>query len=124
MSEGIVDVLEAVQIQEHDRNLAQVTVRQRDRLAKPIVQKQPVGQTGEGVVLSGMGYLIHQLQQMPFSILAHADISDCRCHEDSLGTFQWAQHDFDWEPGSIFAQPVEFNPRTDLLCEGLGRGSG
>jgi hypothetical protein len=71
-----------------------------------------------------MGYLIHQLQQMPFSILAHADISDCRCHEDSLGTFQWAQHDFDWEPGSIFAQPVELDPHTDLLCEGLGRGSG
>ena len=124
MSQGIVDVLEAVQIQEHDHNLAQVTVRQRDRLAKPVVQKQPVGQTGERVILSRMGYLLHRLRQMLFCILAHADIADCRCHEDSLGTFQWAQHDFDWKPSSILPQPVELNLRAALLRQRFSRGPG
>src|ERR1035437_2991306 len=71
-----------------------------------------------------MGYLLHRLRQMLFCILAHADIADCRCHEDSLGTFQRAQHDFDWEPGSIFAQPGELNPRADLLRQRFSRGPG
>ena len=57
MSQGIVDVLEAVQIQKQHRDSFLVTRRQGDRLADPVVQQHAIGQTGQKVVLGRMGHL-------------------------------------------------------------------
>ena len=56
MSQGIVDVLEAIQIQEQHRDVLRVTRRQSDRLANPVVQEHSIWQTGQEVVLSRMGH--------------------------------------------------------------------
>src|ERR1700674_1774595 len=61
---------------------------------------------------------------MLFRILAHADVAD-RCRDqDSFGAFQRAQHDLDREIAPILPPPAELDPRTDLLCQRLSRGSG
>ena len=57
MSQGIVDVLEAVQIQEQHCDLLLMALRSGNRLADPIVQEHPIGQTGQEIVLGRMGYL-------------------------------------------------------------------
>ena len=57
MSQGIVDVLEAIQIQKQHGDFFRVTRRQGDRLADPVVQQHAIGQTGQKVVLGRMGHL-------------------------------------------------------------------
>ena len=60
MSQGIVDVLEAIQIQENHRDEGFVTLRQGDGLTEPVIEEQSIGQTGERVMLGGMLYLFRQ----------------------------------------------------------------
>src|SRR5471032_503213 len=57
MSKGIVDVFEAIQIQEQHRDGFLVTVRERYRLVDPVVQQHAIGQTGQKVMLGQMGHL-------------------------------------------------------------------
>ena len=57
MAERIVDVLEAIQIEEQHRDLLAVARRQGDRLADAVVQQHAVGQAGQEVVLGRMGHL-------------------------------------------------------------------
>jgi hypothetical protein len=57
MSQGIVNVLEAVQIQEQYCDLFLMALRSGNRLAHPIVEEHPIGQTGQEIVLGRMGYL-------------------------------------------------------------------
>ena len=57
MSQGIVDVFEAIQIQKQHRDFFRVTRRQGDRLADPVVQEHSIGQAGQKVVLGRMGHL-------------------------------------------------------------------
>ena len=51
VSEGIVDVFEAVQIQKEHGDLFAVTLRQGDRLTNAVVQEHSIGQSGQKVVL-------------------------------------------------------------------------
>src|ERR1700722_867333 len=60
---------------------------------------------------------------MPFRVLAHADVADGGGHQDALGAFERAQHDLDGEIAAILPPCNEFNPRTDLLRQGVRRGS-
>jgi hypothetical protein len=60
MSKGVIHVFEAVQIQKQHRSLALLPARKNDRLGHAVVEQRPVGQTGEGVVLGGMGQPILQ----------------------------------------------------------------
>jgi hypothetical protein len=57
MSQGIVDVFEAIQIQKQHRDIFHVTWGQDDRLANPVVEEHAIGQTGQKVVLGRMGHL-------------------------------------------------------------------
>ena len=57
MSQRIVDVLEAVEIQEQHRDLLPVARRQGDRLADAVVQEHAIGQAGQEIVLGRMGHL-------------------------------------------------------------------
>ena len=51
MPQGIVDVLEAIQIQEHHRRLFRMTPGQDDRLRDPFVQEHSIGQPGQEIML-------------------------------------------------------------------------
>ncbi|MFO1197970.1 MAG: hypothetical protein U1E86_13480 [Burkholderiaceae bacterium] len=50
MAERVVDRLEAVEVDEDDRDAPIVPARQRERARQPVVQVLPVGQLGERVV--------------------------------------------------------------------------
>ena len=63
------------------------------------------------------------LRQMFFRILAHADVADRRRHQDSIGAVQRAQHDLDRKFASVLAPSGELDPRSDLLCQRVFRGS-
>src|ERR1700735_3143213 len=60
---------------------------------------------------------------MRFGLFARGDIADSCRHQDSLGAFQRAQHDLDWELASILSAAVEFNASTDLWRQRVCRGS-
>jgi hypothetical protein len=55
MTQGVVDVLEAVQIEKQHRDFFVVPMRHGDRVADPLVQQHPIGQAGQKVVLGRMG---------------------------------------------------------------------
>ena len=57
MSQGIVDVFEAIQIQEQHRNFSAVTLRQSDRLVDPVVQQHAIGQAGQKIMLGRIDHL-------------------------------------------------------------------
>src|ERR1700733_3706597 len=61
---------------------------------------------------------------MPFRILAHSDIADRRCHQDSLRALKWAQHDLDRKLSSVLAPPDELDSRANLLRQRFSRGAG
>src|SRR5579872_5887094 len=58
MSEGIVDVFEAVQIQKEYGDFFQMPRSQSDRLVYTVVQEHAIGQAGQKVVLGRMGHLL------------------------------------------------------------------
>src|ERR1017187_7615289 len=60
MSQGIVDVLEAVQIQIQHSGETLLPARKKDRLANAVIQELPIGQPGEKVMLGGIGQLLLQ----------------------------------------------------------------
>src|ERR1700722_4478882 len=62
--------------------------------------------------------------QMLLGILAHANIADRRCYQDSFGTFERAEHDLQRKLASVLAPPHKFNSGADLLCQCLRRASG
>ena len=49
VAERVVDVLEAVEVDEQHADAAAAALRLRDRLRQPLVQQQPVGQAGQRV---------------------------------------------------------------------------
>ena len=51
VAEGVVDSLEAVQIEEKDRHPAAPPLGLDHRLSEPVAEQQPVGQAGEGIVM-------------------------------------------------------------------------
>jgi hypothetical protein len=46
VAEGVVDLFEMIQINEHDRKLSVLALRERDCLCEPVVEKHTVGQIG------------------------------------------------------------------------------
>ena len=50
VAQGVVDVLEAIEIEQQDRNHAALAAGAGQLLAEPIVQQGPVGQAGEPIV--------------------------------------------------------------------------
>ena len=54
MPQRVVDVLESVQVHEHHRKLLAFAACQRNRLGKPVVQQNAIGQTGENIVMGQM----------------------------------------------------------------------
>ena len=104
MSEGVIDVFEAVQIHEQDRGLALLPTRKNDRLVHTIIEECPIGQTGEGVVLGGMGQPVlqcpllgdiakheHRPGDLPFPIVKRGggifdeDLPSVALDEDTVG---------------------------------------
>ena len=58
VAERVVDLLEAVEVEEHDRDLAGLAVGAGERLAEAVEQQHPVGQTGEVVVVDQMAQVL------------------------------------------------------------------
>ena len=50
VAEGVVDVLEAVEIHHHQRHRLLVALAQADRLEQPVVEQAPVRKAGQGVM--------------------------------------------------------------------------
>ena len=57
MPQRVVDVFEAIEIEEQHGQPVAVAPGQRDRLGEPVVQQHAVGQVGQKVVLSQMRQL-------------------------------------------------------------------
>ena len=51
MTESVVDLLEAVEIEHQDRQAAPALTHGRQRLLEPLTQERPVGQVGQNVVM-------------------------------------------------------------------------
>src|ERR1700722_14748366 len=58
MPQGIVDVLEAINVKKEHGYLVPVALRQGDCLIDPVIQKHSIGQTSEHVVLGSMRHLL------------------------------------------------------------------
>ena len=69
VAERVVDVLEAIAIEEQHREPAAVAARQRDRPREPIVQQQPVRQVGQRVVLG-------EVQHLQAALARHDDVAE------------------------------------------------
>ena len=63
------------------------------------------------------------LRQMFLCLLAHADVANCRGHQDALVVFQRAQHDLDGKRVAVLAPCRQFDSGADLLRQRLGRGA-
>ena len=50
MAQRVVDVLEAVEVEQQDRDQATLAARARQLLAEPVAQQGAVGQAGEQIV--------------------------------------------------------------------------
>src|ERR1700726_3258874 len=61
---------------------------------------------------------------MLFGLFAFGDVPDGCRYQDPLGAFERTQHDLDGKLASILSPTDELNPRSHLLRQRLGRGSG
>ena len=68
VTEGIVDVLEVIEVEEHHRNAALVALRESQRVVHAIPEQAAIGELGEGV-------LKRQLPQLRLERLAFADVA-------------------------------------------------
>ncbi len=120
VSERIVDVLEAVDVEEEDRDLGAVALRERDRLADAIVEQQPVRQAGEDIVLGRMGDLQRHRPGGRLCLPARADVADRSSDQNAVGALQRAQHDLDRKFAAILAARRKLDAGADLLRQRLG----
>ena len=51
MAHRVVDQLEAIQVDEHDRQFGVVSLRLNDGQTQPVLEQYPVGQIGQDVVI-------------------------------------------------------------------------
>ena len=58
MTECVVDVLEAVEVDDHDRRVCSLTLRREQRLVAAISKERAVGEVGEPVVQSLVAVLV------------------------------------------------------------------
>src|SRR6266436_486517 len=58
MAQGIIDVLEAVQIQKEHRKRSILAASQGNRLSDPVVEEHTIGQIREYIVLRGVSHLV------------------------------------------------------------------
>ena len=68
VAERVVDVLEVVEVEEHDRHVAARAAGQRERVLDAIAEQVPVGEPGQRIVK-------RQLPQLLFEALALADVA-------------------------------------------------
>ena len=69
MAEGVVDVLEVVQVQEHHRHRALAALRQRERVLHPVAEQVAVGEERQRIMEG-------ELAQLLFQRLALADVAE------------------------------------------------
>ena len=67
VAEGVVDLLELVEVDQDDREQAAVAPAARHRLAQAVLEQEPVGQAGQRVVLG-------EMQHAGFGPLAFGDV--------------------------------------------------
>jgi hypothetical protein len=76
----VVDLLEAVEVHEDDREPAAVALRVPDGLADPLAEEQPVGQAGERVVQRLVLVELALADELLLGALALGDVLDHRHH--------------------------------------------
>ncbi len=104
MSEGVIDVFEAVQIHEQDRGSWPSRRLGTTAWVTRSVEEGPIGQAGEGIVLGSMGKLLlhdpliahvteneHRPRDLPFPIVKRGggifdeDLPSVALDEDTVG---------------------------------------
>ena len=78
VAERIVDLLEAVEVHQQDRQLGVVAPRVADRLADALAEQDPVGQPGERIVQRLVLVELGLLDQLALGALALGDVLDHR----------------------------------------------
>ncbi len=72
MAERVVDVLEAVEVEQQDGDLAPVALRMRDRPMGAVVEQQPVGEVGDRIV-ERLALVLGGLDEEPAGVAGHQD---------------------------------------------------
>src|SRR5512135_1724941 len=88
MSEGIVDHLEPVEVEEKDRKQSFVTLRMRQRLVEDLFEQLPVGKTGQGIVISHLQDKLVLLPELPCHLYVFEELFDCGGEFLGLDRFQ------------------------------------
>ncbi len=96
MPQGIIDVLEVVQIQHHHRQPRLVALRLLNGRSQTILQQAAIGQMGQGI---GIG----QLRDVFFRALALGDVTDDLLIAHDPVVFNEAHAAFDGESGPVLA---------------------
>ena len=77
MSHGIVDLFEAIQIQEQHGGLPAVSPRKRDCLANPVAKERSIGQARERIMFGQMGHLLRPRPRRAYVAKNNHRSSDC-----------------------------------------------
>jgi hypothetical protein len=81
--EGIVDVLETIQVQEQHGDSRLVTHCQENGLINPVIEEHTIGQAGQEIVLGRM-------DDQRFSLFSRGDVADRCRYQDAFGACQRA----------------------------------
>ena len=104
---GVVDVLEAVEVEQEDRALAAVARGVGDVLGELLVEAATVEELRQRVVVG-------EVLQLVLEALALRDVADDAGHDDAVVGVQHREHDVDRELGAVLA----LAPQLEAHAEG------
>ena len=103
MSVGVINGLEAVEVEEHHRQLVLVPARAADQLRADFIDQCAIGQAGQGVVLRGMA-------QFFFGAFAISDVGHKAHTHPAFGGVGHRDQRLDGKQLAIFAPPLQVQP--------------
>src|SRR6266508_3653776 len=117
VSEGVVDGLERVQVQQQHGQQAAVAVQAGQGVLQPVVEQRPVGQVGEWVV---QGLVVQLLGQA----LAFGDVGGHADHPGRLavGGLQWRGRQLHLDGGAVAAVVAQLQVGSRLPLAAGGGG--
>ena len=105
VAERVIDVLEAVDVDQQHRRLPAVAIDERHFLREALLELAPVEQPGQPVAIGELTY-------ERLAALAFGGVADRAQHERSLVGLERADADLDGELGAILAATVQIEVAT------------
>ena len=115
VSEQVVDLLESIEVEEHDGERPSHRQRHLDLLVQFPVEGAPIGQPGERVVKGKKAETL-------FRLLARPDVADRDGAVRLAGEVDRAQDEFDRCPAAVGAQQVDLDGRVRTSQQFQARG--